>query len=116
MCLTAIGSRIVIIAITFLITLGFARHEALSQVKGAVSTLTAAKEKAVMKGRALCVGIDKFKNLDQEYQLDGCVQDANDMEALLIARKGFAKGDIVNTGTLQADRGSAHIQRVPEIP
>ncbi len=48
-----------------------------------------------MAGRkALCVGINKFKNLPSAA-LQGCVNDADDMEKLLKALLGFQAQDIV---------------------
>jgi len=43
--------------------------------------------------RALCVGINKFKNYPSAT-LQGCVNDANDMSSLLKDLLGFAAGDI----------------------
>lgn len=43
--------------------------------------------------KALCVGINNFKNYPS-YALQGCVRDANDMEALLKKWVGFTPGDI----------------------
>lgn len=45
-----------------------------------------------MSKRALCVGINKFENLPMASWLNGCVNDANDMAALLQGR-GFNAGD-----------------------
>jgi len=48
-----------------------------------------------MAGRkALCVGINKFKNLPSAT-LQGCVNDADDMEKLLKALLGFQAQDII---------------------
>jgi len=44
--------------------------------------------------RALCVGINKFKHIPQSNWLYGCVNDANDMSALLTSKYGFAAGDV----------------------
>jgi len=44
--------------------------------------------------KALCVGINNFKNYPSNA-LQGCVNDANDMEALIIKYMGFSKADIV---------------------
>src|SRR5512136_139546 len=44
--------------------------------------------------RALCVGINKFKNYPSAT-LQGCVNDANDMEAVLTKYMGFVGSDIV---------------------
>ena len=43
--------------------------------------------------RALCVGVNKFKNYPTA-ELRGCVNDANDMAQLLKDKLGFADGDI----------------------
>lgn len=42
-----------------------------------------------MTNRALCVGINQFSNLPMASWLDGCVNDANDMAAML-RKRGFA--------------------------
>ena len=55
--------------------------------------------------RALCVGINKFKNYPQAA-LQGCVNDANDMEALLKRWLGFAAGDIVKLTDARATRAN----------
>jgi len=44
--------------------------------------------------RALCVGINKFKHIPQSNWLYGCVNDANDMSALLTSKYGFTAGDV----------------------
>ncbi|WP_426996371.1 caspase family protein [Pseudarthrobacter sp. N5] len=43
---------------------------------------------------ALCVGINKFKNLPQSSWLQGCVNDAGDLAALLTSNYGFAASDV----------------------
>lgn len=43
-----------------------------------------------MTGAALCVGINQFKHLPLSSQLYGCVNDAEDMAALLTSQSGFA--------------------------
>ena len=45
------------------------------------------------KQKALCVGINNFANLPNA-RLSGCVNDANDMAALLVETRGFATSDI----------------------
>ena len=42
-----------------------------------------------MTNRALCVGINQFSNLPMASWLNGCVNDANDMAAML-RKRGFA--------------------------
>ncbi len=54
-----------------------------------------------MTKRALCVGINEFAHLPMASWLNGCVNDANDMSALLRAR-GFAAGDV----TVLTDRAA----------
>jgi len=44
--------------------------------------------------RALCVGINEFANLPRANWLYGCVNDANDMAALLKAKYGFGARDV----------------------
>jgi hypothetical protein len=53
--------------------------------------------------RALCVGINKFKNYPSAT-LQGCVNDANDMEAVLTKYWGFASSDIVKLTDSQATK------------
>ena len=55
--------------------------------------------------RALCVGINNFKNYPAS-QLQGCVNDANDMEALLKKWSGFTPGDIVKLTDSQATKAN----------
>ncbi len=55
--------------------------------------------------KALCVGINKFKNLPSAA-LNGCVNDANDMESLLKALLGFTSGDIVKLTDAKATKAS----------
>jgi hypothetical protein len=57
------------------------------------------------KKKALCVGINKFKNYPGSA-LQGCVNDANDMEALLKKWLGFGPGDIVKLTDAQATKES----------
>jgi hypothetical protein len=47
-----------------------------------------------MAKKALCVGINNFKNYPSNA-LKGCINDANDMEALLVKYLGYSKSDIV---------------------
>lgn len=47
-----------------------------------------------IKGKALCVGINKFQYLPPNAFLNGCVNDANDMVKLLTTYLGFKKADI----------------------
>ncbi len=56
-----------------------------------------------MGKRALCVGINNFKNYPNSA-LQGCVNDANDMEALLKKWLGFNSGDIVKLTDSQATK------------
>jgi hypothetical protein len=52
------------------------------------------------------VGINKFQNLPTNNWLQGCVNDANDMEALLKKWLGFAPGDIVKLTDNQATKAN----------
>ncbi|MHC6221224.1 caspase family protein [Arthrobacter sp. MMS24-S77] len=54
----------------------------------------AAVNKTNLTRAALCVGINNFKNLPQSSWLHGCVNDANDLAALLREQYGFAPGDV----------------------
>ena len=56
-----------------------------------------------MAKKALCVGINNFKNYP-DNALQGCVNDANDMEALLKKWLGFGPGDIVKLTDNQATK------------
>ena len=56
-----------------------------------------------MAKKALCVGINNFKNYP-DNALQGCVNDANDMEALLKKWLGFGPGDIVKLTDTQATK------------
>ncbi|WP_224088106.1 caspase family protein [Arthrobacter sp. StoSoilB13] len=47
-----------------------------------------------MSKAALCVGINKFKYLPESSWLHGCVNDAEDLAALLEAQYGFASSSI----------------------
>jgi hypothetical protein len=55
--------------------------------------------------KALCVGINKFKNYPGS-SLQGCVNDANEMSALLKSLLGFADADIVKLTDEQATKGN----------
>jgi metacaspase-1 len=55
--------------------------------------------------RALCVGINKFQNYPSAT-LQGCVNDANDMEAVLTKYWGFASSDIVKLTDSQATKAN----------
>jgi metacaspase-1 len=55
--------------------------------------------------RALCVGINNFKNYPQNA-LQGCVNDANDMQALLQNNLGFTADDIVKLTDAQATKAN----------
>ena len=47
-----------------------------------------------MAAQALCVGINEFGNLPNANWLNGCVNDANDMAAMLRTRPGFSRRNI----------------------
>lgn len=55
--------------------------------------------------KALCVGINNFKNYPGSA-LQGCVNDAQDMEALLKKYLGFTAGDIVKLTDAQATKAN----------
>jgi metacaspase-1 len=55
--------------------------------------------------KALCVGINKFKNY-ASATLQGCVQDANDMSALLQKLLGFTSADITLLCDAQATKAN----------
>lgn len=55
--------------------------------------------------KALCVGINKFKNYPSAA-LNGCVNDANDMSSLLKDLLGFADPDIVKLTDAQATKAN----------
>ncbi len=54
--------------------------------------------------RALCVGINKFKNLPSGNYLQGCVNDANDMASALKSFMGFKAPDISMLTDAQATK------------
>ena len=56
-----------------------------------------------MKQIALCVGINRFENLPMSSWLNGCVNDAEDMSALLGSAFGFADASI----TLLTDKAAS---------
>ncbi len=53
--------------------------------------------------RALCVGINHFKNYPSAT-LQGCVNDANDMRTMLCAKLGFAASDVTVLADAQATK------------
>jgi hypothetical protein len=53
-----------------------------------------AVNKTTLTRAALCVGINNFKNLPQSSWLHGCVNDANDLAALLRGQYGFSSDDV----------------------
>jgi metacaspase-1 len=55
--------------------------------------------------KALCVGINQFKNYSSS-NLQGCVNDANDMGALLKDFLGFTAGDITTLTDAQATKAN----------
>lgn len=55
--------------------------------------------------RALCVGINQFKNFPSSA-LQGCVNDANDMSALLKKFLGFQGSDIIQLNDDQATKAN----------
>ncbi|MCV2357628.1 caspase family protein [Paucibacter sp. TC2R-5] len=55
--------------------------------------------------RALCVGINHFKNLPNAT-LQGCVNDAHDMQSLLSAKLGFSAADITVLADAQATKAT----------
>jgi len=54
--------------------------------------------------RALCVGINQFQNLPPSSALQGCVNDADEMSALLQKLFGFGEGDIRKLTDAQATK------------
>jgi hypothetical protein len=55
----------------------------------------------------LCVGINEFKNLPNANWLNGCVNDADDMAAMLRTRPGFSRRNI--TVLTDADATKANV-------
>ncbi|MBO1266816.1 caspase family protein [Arthrobacter cavernae] len=70
-----------------------------------------------MSKAALCVGINKFKFLPQSSWLQGCVNDAEDLAALLEARYGFADGDITVLRDAKATKKAvmAELSRIMDL-
>ena len=60
-----------------------------------------------MTAKALCVGINKFANLPQASWLNGCVNDAEDMAAMLLKRPDFGPNDV--TVLLDAEATKAKV-------
>ncbi|HET7668137.1 MAG TPA: caspase family protein [Mycobacterium sp.] len=60
-----------------------------------------------MTAKALCVGINRFANLPQASWLNGCVNDAEDMAAMLLKRPEFGAGDV--TVLLDAEATKAKV-------
>ncbi|EAT58155.1 caspase family protein [Chlorobium ferrooxidans] len=60
---------------------------------------------AASKKKALCVGINQFKNFPSAA-LQGCVNDANEMSVLLQKLLGFKKGDITVLTDAQATKAA----------
>jgi metacaspase-1 len=58
-----------------------------------------------MARKALCVGINKFKNYPQ-FTLQGCVNDANDMKGVLKDLLGFTNADITVLTDAQATKAN----------
>lgn len=66
---------------------------------------------------ALCVGINEFKFLPQSSWLQGCVNDANDLSALLEGRYGFPSSDIKVLHDADADKDAvmAELSRLMDL-
>lgn len=62
-------------------------------------------KKLIMAKKALCVGINHFANYPGSA-LQGCVNDADDMEALLKKWLGFTAGDITKLTDVQATKAN----------
>ena len=60
----------------------------------------------MVRRHALIVGIDRYANLDERYQLRGCVNDARAVAEVLQARHGFAADDIQLLLDAQATRSA----------
>jgi hypothetical protein len=60
-----------------------------------------------MAAQALCVGINEFANLPNASWLNGCVNDANDMAAMLRTQPGFSRRNI--TVLADADATKANV-------
>lgn len=70
-----------------------------------------------MSKAALCVGINKFKFLPQSSWLQGCVNDAEDLAALLQAKYGFADADITVLRDAKATKKAvmAELNRIMDL-
>lgn len=60
----------------------------------------------VSNKKALCVGINQFKNLPPNSALQGCVNDAKDMSAVLKELLGFKDSDIATLTDGQATKAN----------
>jgi metacaspase-1 len=72
-----------------------------------------------MTAKALCVGINKFAHLPQASWLNGCVNDANDMAAMLSKRPEFRRGGVTvlkDSGATKAKVMSALTALVRDEP
>lgn len=102
-------SRIVVAAFTVLMGLSFFAQGAASQEKALTpgSAPGTEKERAIKpsKGKALCVGINNFKNYPNDA-LRGCVNDVNDMTDLLVKWYGIAPQNIVQLKDDQATKAN----------
>ena len=58
-----------------------------------------------MAKRALCVGINQFAHLPMASWLNGCVNDANDMAAML-RKRGFASRSVTVLTDAQATKAN----------
>lgn len=58
-----------------------------------------------MAKRALCVGINNFKNYP-ESALYGCINDAHDMKTLLMEYMGFQDQDIIELADAKATKAN----------
>ncbi len=59
-----------------------------------------------MKNKALCVGINTFKNLPTTNWLNGCVNDAEDVAAMLTGSYAFADTDVTVLTDAQATKAA----------
>jgi hypothetical protein len=76
-------------------------------VPGALSQEKKTATATTTNRKALCVGINNFKNFTgPDDTLQGCVTDANDMEKLLIRWYGFAPGEITKLTNTQATKAN----------
>lgn len=60
----------------------------------------------MVRRHALIVGIDRYANLDERYQLRGCVNDARAVADVLQSRHGFAADDVQLLLDAQATRSA----------